>query len=66
MYIWFDFDVSFIIYYFFLFIGGKDKDKKGGDKDKVKGVESKDYIYYFLRKMRVDIGFCNLFILVFF
>lgn len=33
-----------MMYYFFLFIGGKDKDKKGGDKDKVKGVESKDYI----------------------
>lgn len=55
-----------MMYYFFLFIGGKDKDKKGGDKDKVKGVESKDYIYYFLRKMRVDIGFCYLFIVVFF
>lgn len=44
MYIWFDFDASFITYYFFLLIGGKDKDKKGGDKDKAKGAESKDHI----------------------
>lgn len=65
MYIWFDFDASFITYYFFLLIGGKDKDKKGGDKDKAKGAESKDHIHYLSRKMRADIGSCNLLILAF-
>lgn len=50
---------SFNTYYFFLLTGGKDKDKKGGDKDKAKGAESKDHIHYLSRKMRADIGSCN-------
>lgn len=65
MYIWFDFDASFMMYYFFLLTGGKDKDKKGGDKDKAKGAESKDHIQYLSRKMRADIGSCNLLIVAF-
>lgn len=65
MYIWFDFDASFMMYYFFLLTGGKDKDKKGGDKDKAKGAESKDHIHYPSRKMRADIGSCYLLIVAF-
>lgn len=54
-----------MMYYFFLLTGGKDKDKKGGDKDKAKGAESKDHNHYLLGKMMADIGSCNLLILAF-
>lgn len=54
-----------MMYYFFLLTGGKDKDKKGGDKDKAKGAESKDHIHYPSRKMMADIGSCYLLIVAF-
>lgn len=52
-----------LLRYFFLLTGGKDKDKKGGDKDKAKGAESKDRSHYPSRKMKTDIGSCDLLIL---